>query len=43
MVICRGCNRRKQDHTGEQLVKFGYAVITAKVVYNAQLKKRSAA
>jgi 5-methylcytosine-specific restriction endonuclease McrA len=33
MVICRGCNRRKQNHTGEQLIQFGLALIAAKAAY----------
>lgn len=37
MVVCRGCNRRKQNHTGEQLVQFGHAVISAKAAYDAQV------
>jgi len=42
MVICRGCNRRKQNHTGEQLIHLGQAVIAAKTAYDAELKRRSA-
>lgn len=36
LILCRGCNRRKQDHTGEQLIQFGQAVIAAKVAYDAR-------
>jgi len=36
MVLCRGCNRRKQNHTGEQLIQLGQAVISAKAAYDAQ-------
>ena len=36
MVLCRGCNRRKQNHTGEQLIQLGQAVIAAKAAYDAQ-------
>jgi len=36
MVICRGCNRRKQNHTGEQLIQLGLAVIAAKAAYDAR-------
>ena len=34
MVICADCNRRKQNHTGEQLVELGQAVIAAKAAYD---------
>lgn len=34
MVICRGCNRRKQNHTGEQMVELGRAIIAAKAAYD---------
>jgi hypothetical protein len=34
MVICRGCNRRKQNHTGEQLIAFGQAIVAAKAAYD---------
>ena len=37
MVLCRGCNRRKQNHTGEQLIQLGQAVISAKAAYDAQM------
>jgi hypothetical protein len=36
MVLCRGCNRRKQNHTGEQLIQLGRAVIAAKAAYDAR-------
>jgi hypothetical protein len=35
-VLCRGCNRRKQNHTGEQLIQLGQAVISAKAAYDAR-------
>jgi len=34
MVICHDCNRRKQDHTGEELIKLGEAIIAAKTEYD---------
>ena len=43
MVICRGCNRRKQNHTGEQLIQLGRAVIAAKAMYDARIGQQSAA
>ena len=39
MVLCLGCNRRKQNHTGEQLIQLGQAVILAKAAYDAQIRK----
>jgi hypothetical protein len=36
MVLCRGCNRRKQNHTGEQLIQLGQAVISAKAAYDSR-------
>ena len=34
MVLCRGCNRRKQNQTGEQMLKFAKAIIEAKAAYD---------
>jgi 5-methylcytosine-specific restriction endonuclease McrA len=43
MVLCRGCNRRKQNHTGEQLIQLGQAVISAKAAYDARIRPLSVA
>lgn len=36
MVICRGCNRRKQNQTGEEMLEFAKAIIRAKAAYDQQ-------
>jgi len=41
LVLCARCNRRKQDHTGEQLIQLGEALIAAKASYDRQVYRRS--
>lgn len=36
LVLCRGCNRRKQNQTGEQMIQFAKALIEAKAAYDRE-------